>query len=195
MREAISARFDGEATGVTESELEAHVRECLSCWRFGRGLAPGSAYPVSAEVSDAAVLRVLRDIRATDGRRRGSVAQCLRIALLIAAAGQLGMAFPGLAHAEGHGLTHHAVRHMGSLALAMGLAFTLVAIRPSRARSMAPMVAVLLFSLVTSSAVDWTASRSAMLDDPTHLSEVVGSVAILVLAFSDRRRARRVLAL
>jgi len=119
----------------------------------------------------------------------------LRAVLVVAGVGQVWMATPGLLHGEGHGLTHHAARHMGSLGLAMAFAFVLVAWRPRRALSMAPLVGVLSLSLVVMSAFDLVMGRTMMIVEFAHVPEVSGSIAIACLASAERRRAVRTLAL
>ncbi len=136
----------------------------------------------------------MRSIHRLETGRVDRTAAGLRALLVVAAAGQVWMAAPGLAHADGHGLTHHAARHMGSLGLALAFAFVLVAWMPRRATAMVPLVGVLGASLLVTSAFDLAGGRTMMIAEVAHLPEIVGSAVVVLFALSARRDARRVLA-
>jgi predicted anti-sigma-YlaC factor YlaD len=192
-RESLSARFDGEAPVVSDTAMAAHLAECSLCrsWEASLGRVESPAVPSRA--SEIATAQAMRSIRRLEAARGHALLTALRGASVAAAFGQMWMAVPGLTHGQGEGLTHHAARHMGSLGLAMGFAFALVAWQPRRAHSMMPLVGVLLASLVVTSAVDVQAGRTMMITEFAHLPEIIGSLAFAVITYATRRRAQRLL--
>ena len=184
-RDAISAGLDSEASGIPDDELAAHLETCAGCRGFSSdGAALHRAMRVTAAdaVPDltGSILRAIGDeprSGAVDERTR-----FLRIALAAIAAIQLAMAVPALILGEDAGLPTHVARHLGSFSLALGVGLLVVAWKPERAAGVLPIVAVVVICLFGSSFIDIVSGRAAPGAEVSHAPELVGLVAVWLLA-------------
>ena len=184
-RAAISAALDGEDPG-SRRLVEAHVASCAGCREFAGGAPPAPpraaghcAEPVPGS-HRASILRTIGDEPVpapVDERTR-----FLRISLAIIAVIQLAMAVPALVLGDDAGLPTHVARHLGSFALALGVGLLVVAWRPDRAAGVLPVVAAVVVCLIGSSIIDIVQGRAAPGAEVSHAPELVGLVAVWLLA-------------
>jgi predicted anti-sigma-YlaC factor YlaD len=184
-RAAISASLDGEDPGLPEEVVRAHVDGCADCRRFASGaealhrtarVAPATPVP---DLTDA-ILRSIGDEPVVV--ERDDRTDFLRLALAIVAVIQLTMAIPALVLGDDAGLPTHVARHLGSFALALGVGLLFVAWKPERAAGLLPVVAAVVICLVGSSVLDIVQGRAAPGAEVSHATELVGLVAVWLLA-------------
>jgi predicted anti-sigma-YlaC factor YlaD len=75
----------------------------------------------------------------------------------------------------------HLGRDLGALELALGIGFLVAAYQPHRAAGVLPIAAVAAGVVVVAVAIDLIAGRTSLLAELTHLSELVGVVALWAL--------------
>jgi len=198
-RAALSASLDGEDPGFSPEMVQAHIEMCAGCREFSAAAADlhraarvAPAEPVP-DLTDS-ILRAIGDEPVsvpTDDRTR-----FLRITLAVVALIQLTMAVPALVLGDDAGLPEHVARHLGSFALALGVGLLVVAWKPERAVGLLPVVAALVVCLLASSLIDIVSGRAAPGAEVSHAPELVGLVAVWLLARTpglEPRRARPVL--
>ncbi|MFI7576286.1 zf-HC2 domain-containing protein [Micromonospora sp. NPDC049497] len=181
VREALSARLDGEDPQAAPTVLEAHTQSCPGCrsWlaraervtrlaRVRPVAVPDLTAPVLAAVAaDAAVARAV-PVAALRARR-----QVLRVAVAVAAVAQVAVALPVLLAGLGVAADPHTSREMASFDIALAVGFALAAWRPERARAFVPVALVLAVCLAGTSAVDIANSTTALVHEVGHLAAVV----------------------
>lgn len=193
IREAISARLDGEEPGVPEPQIGAHLADCGACCAFAeeaRALHRAARVTPAPAVPDMTP-RVLAAIGAdrTDAAGDPGRTLALRLALAVLAAVQIGLAVPELLGAD-NGVAVHNSRHLGSFALALAVAFLYAAWRPARVAGLLPVLAVLAVCLIGTSVLDVVGGRTAPLTEAGHVTELAGLLAVWLLAPSRARPPR-----
>ena len=182
-REAISARADGEALGVDDRLLEAHLRRCEACRRVATA-GPLTVGPLFAAAPQADLpRRVTRRVARAD---RASTSTIVRWLLAVVAVEIIVVSVPALL-GDRDATSTHAARHLGAFAIAYGVGLVVVAVRPARARTMLPVAAVLAGALVITSVVDLAERRIPLVDEAAHLPEVVSVVLVWLIAVRSRR--------
>jgi predicted anti-sigma-YlaC factor YlaD len=208
MRVALSARLDGEAAGVADPVLDAHLVECTGCrdWlaQAERVTQAVRAQPVEVPDLTAAVLAAVaadpkapRRTRAAatnaaaanaattaDVARHGRQ-QILRLAVAVAAAAQLVLAVPVLLTGASLATDPHSSREMASFDVALAVGFALAAWRPQRARAFVPVAFVLAACLAVTTAVDLANSTTALLHEVGHLAAVAQAALLWALGRSS----------
>jgi predicted anti-sigma-YlaC factor YlaD len=181
VRDALSARVDGEDHPLPDDEVERHLRACRDCTDYldavaglGRRLRVGEA----VEVPDltAPILVALAEDRQTAAtgwttRLRGLVA--------LAGAVQLALALPALLGLVGPDV--HLGRDLAALQLALGVGFLVVAWQPSRASGLVPVAAVVAVVTVITAGIDVATGTASLVAEAAHLSELAGVVALWAL--------------
>lgn len=134
-RDALSARLDGEDLGVDPGLLDAHVAGCAACrqheaalFALHRGLRLRAADPVpdlTGSILAAA---------AADRRPQLGLTLVLRCVLVVIAAVEMGLASPDLLG------RWHTGSELGTWGIAVAIGFLSVALRPSRAGALVPML-------------------------------------------------------
>lgn len=172
LRPALSARLDGEQTGLPAAELDAHLAGCAQCraWLQAAEEVTRSVRLQSIEVPDltAPILAAVagdRAARATpviEQRRR-----ILRLALGLSAAVQLAMAIPMLLGLQEVG---HTTREAASFDIALAVGFALAARWPDRARAFVPVAFVLAGCLTLTSASDIAEGATLFAHEVAHLA-------------------------
>jgi predicted anti-sigma-YlaC factor YlaD len=187
-RTALSAQLDGEDPGVPQAALDTHVAGCATCREFAAGayrlhrmarIAPAEPVPDLSAAIMAAVPTTV-DQHTVDDR-----VHFLRILVAVVGFIQLAMALPVLVLGDDANLPTHVARHLGSFGLAIGVGLLVVAWRPDRAAGILPVVGVVVLCLVATSAVDIAAGRAAPGSEVSHAPELVGLVAVWLLARSS----------
>ncbi|HLV58439.1 MAG TPA: zf-HC2 domain-containing protein [Natronosporangium sp.] len=194
VREALSARLDGEETGMAAARLEAHLAGCAGCaaWlaqaeRLDRMVA--HAQPVPPDLTAGILAAVAADPRTRSRQAAEAVRRTrrmiLRVALAVAAAVQVVAVLPVLAGAD-----LHLSREIASFEIAMAVGFGLAAWRPERARGFVPVAVVLAAALALTSVVDVLSARTAPAYEAGHLVAVVQAGLLWALARYERRGPR-----
>src|SRR4051812_9317007 len=156
VREAISARLDGEPLGMSAAELDDHLAGCAACARWAEaaaGVTRRARLAAAPEVPDltAAVLGALpRELPGAAAAARARLADAgLRLFLVVVAVAQAGMAWPELVSGVGAmSAPVHMAHETGAWNLAVAAAFAAVAAVPRLAAGALPFLGSLAALLV-----------------------------------------------
>lgn len=178
IREALSARLDGEKAPVDPATLEAHLSDCRDCdeWLVkveevtsavrAHGLeAPDLTAPILAAVHAETAVRA--ETHDTTQRKK-----TMRLALGLTALMQLAMAIPMLL---GLGVIAHTSREAASFDIAVAVGFAFAAWRPDLARAFVPVAFVLAGCLILTSVFD-------IVEGAARFAHEVGHIAALAQA-------------
>jgi len=188
IREALSARLDGEPSPVTPGVLEAHLTACGECQEWLATVeevtsavrqhipeAPDLTAPilaaVRAESRDAARDAANRKKRAT-----------MRLALGLTALMQLAMAIPMLL---GLGDIAHTSREAASFDIAVAVGFALAAWRPDLARAFVPVAFVLAGCLIVTSIFDIVEGAARFAHEFGHIAALAQAALLWGLSRHD----------
>jgi len=188
IREALSARLDGEPSPVTPGVLEAHLTACGECREWLATVeevtsavrqhipeAPDLTAPilaaVRAESRDAARDAANRKKRAT-----------MRLALGLTALMQLAMAIPMLL---GLGDIAHTSREAASFDIAVAVGFALAAWRPDLARAFVPVAFVLAGCLIVTSIFDIVEGAARFAHEFGHIAALAQAALLWGLSRHD----------
>lgn len=182
-REALSARIDGEVTGVSSVELDHHLARCAGCREYEERalslnravrVAPAAVPDLSREITD----RLARE-PAPVGRER-ALRWCLGLVALL----QLSIALPSLLGVV-PGLSPHDAHHVGAFALSVAGGFAYVAWRPGTAHGLLPVIVVLVVAVLTTSTLDAVRGVQSVLTELSdHAPELIGLVLVWLLTRS-----------
>ncbi|MBA3742247.1 zf-HC2 domain-containing protein [Sporichthya sp.] len=181
-RDALSARLDGEPLGVDEALLEAHLATCRACCDHADALA---GLHRSLRLQSADQVPDLTDAiltAAADDRRRLRVnpTLVLRWVLVLIAALEIGLASPDLLG------RWHTGSELGTWSIAVGVGFLSVAIMPTRAAALVPMLgfAGILTAIVTTRHLMDGAARLS--DEWPHGLVLAGVVVLVAISRLER---------
>ncbi|HEX4492660.1 MAG TPA: zf-HC2 domain-containing protein [Acidimicrobiia bacterium] len=185
VREAISARLDGEVEGVAPAALAEHLDGCAECrlWQeraheVTRTTRLGLARPPALR-PDALVAGVLAHSRPP---RRPTPFTWARLGLVLVGSAQAVVALPLLVAGRDHGSPEHVAHEMGAFAMALAVGFVLAAWKPERARGMHALVGAAAVLLVVTAALDLAHGRTDLGDEAPHLLAVAGWLLLAWLA-------------
>jgi predicted anti-sigma-YlaC factor YlaD len=186
-QEALSAQADGEDTGVEPRLVEAHVAHCTTCASFAAAIEGSRRRAVvqPAPAMPDLSRRVSKLNAVADRASRWSVVRAL---LAVVAIEVIVVSLPSLVSGEGE-VNAHDARHLGAFTIAYGVALMVAAVRPARARTVLPVAAVLAGALLITAVVDLTRGVVPLIDETTHIPEVISVVLIWLLAVPAPRRA------
>jgi predicted anti-sigma-YlaC factor YlaD len=200
IRDAISARLDGEEPGVDLATVDTHLAGCADCRAFARSagdLHRGARVASAPPVPDLTPA-ILAAIGADAGHAPSGASEpqlTLRWVLALLALVQIGVAIPALILGADAHLPVHTARHIGSFDVAVAVGFLFAAWRPSRIPGLLPVVAALVVCLFGSTVLDVAAGNTAALSESQHVLAIAG-LAVLWLIRRDlpdmRAIARRV---
>lgn len=179
VREALSARLDGEDPGTAPAVLDAHLGGCPACraWlaRAERVTRLVRVRPVAVPDLTAPVLAAVAadTARTAPAAARQARRQVLRVAVAVAAVAQFAVALPILLAGLGVADDPHTSREMASFDVALAVGFALAAWRPERARAFVPVALVLAVCLAGTSVVDVANSTTALVHEVGHLAAAV----------------------
>ncbi len=172
---------------MSTAALENHLTTCTECARWSNAttrltrlarLGLARVPDLSATIMADAVLPARRVLR----RRRW-----LRLALLLVALGQLGIALPSLAgDAVGMVMSQHAAHEAAAWNLAIAVAFLGAVLAPRRAAGLVPLLATFVVVLSALSAHDIAAGSASPGRVVTHAAAVLGLVVLLLLDRAER---------
>jgi len=193
IRHAISARLDGEAPGLDDAVVYAHLAGCSDCRAFAHGaealhrtvrLAPAPLIPdLTAGILSAIGAEEL-DAEHSD------TSHALRWILVAIAIAQIAVAIPALVFGADAGLPVHTARHIGSFDVALGVGFLYAAWKPSRIPGLLPVVAALVVCLVGSSLLDVASGSTAAWGEAQHVLDFVGLAVVWLLSRPEPRRVQ-----
>lgn len=192
-REALSARIDGEDGGIGTTRVDAHLETCPQCRAWAeaatsvtRSTRVGLAEPVpdlTAAIMTAIAPPPIRTRVVAGGfsTTRPSPVFVGRLGLLLVSGAQLMLAVPALLGND-PGASVHIAHEQGSWALALAVGLLVVALRPSRAAAMLPLVAALAAGLALTTALDISAGRTQAAAEAPHGLAFVGLGLLWLLA-------------
>lgn len=189
IREALSARADGEASGDDIAIADAHLLGCVACQRYAtdmnrvdRMVRIRPAEPVPSLV--ASVTARARPARLGRGG-------WLRPALAWVAAVMLVQSIPALLFGEASGTDPHLARHLGAFGAALAIGFAYAAWRPHRAFGLLPFTAALVATTTISIVADIVTGSRTPLAELIHVTELAGLALLWMVAGSPGWRGRR----
>ena len=182
IRQAISARLDGETLGVDSAALDSHLASCADCRAFTASAADlhGAMRLAPAPEIPDLTSGILTAIGAESTRDDTQLA--LRWILAILALVQIAIAVPALIFGSDAGLPVHTARHLGSFDVALAVGFLFAAWRPSRIPGLLPVVFALVACLVGSSMLDVISGNTAALSEAHHVTDFAGLVVVWLLS-------------
>ncbi|MCW2740180.1 MAG: conserved rane protein of unknown function [Blastococcus sp.] len=195
VREAISARLDGEPLGMPVRELDEHLEGCPSCARWTDDaaavtrrvrLAPA---PVVPDLTAGVLAALPRELPgAAAAARTRLMGTALRLALAAVGVGQAGLAWPSLTSgAAAMSAPVHMAHESGAWNLAVAAAFLAVAAGPRLAAGALPFLGTFAALLVPVTLADLLAGRVHADRAVAHLLLVVGVVLVATVAWRGRR--------
>jgi predicted anti-sigma-YlaC factor YlaD len=202
VREAISARLDGEPLGMPAAQLDAHLAACRDCSAFAERaaqvtrrarLAPAPAVP---DLTAAVLTALPRELPGTAAAARSRlVATALRLALLTVGVAQAGLVWPTLTSGAGAmSAPVHMAHETGAWNLGIAAAFLAVAAAPRLAAGALPFLGTFAALLVPVTVADLGAGHVHMDRAVAHLLLLAGVALVAVLAWRGRRREPRTVA-
>jgi len=184
IREALSARLDGEDPGLPDDDIEAHLGTCEDCrtWALAAGALAGvvTRAPRDGVPLDPALLASLTapaDEAATGLLRTGE----WRIVLGLIALVQMIVSWPGVLLHDGHASVHLA-HELTAWDIGLAVGFLVAALRPARAWGMLPLAAVLVAFMTGTSLLDVVSGHALLGREAVHVLELAGLGALWVLA-------------
>jgi predicted anti-sigma-YlaC factor YlaD len=184
VREALSARLDGEDPGLPEHDIEAHLGGCEGCraWALAAGALAGvvERAPRQDVPLDPALLARLTapaDGPATGLLRTGE----WRVVLALITVVQMVVAWPGVLLHDGHASVHLA-HELTAWDIGLAVGFLVAAVRPARAWGMLPLAAVLVAFMVGTSVFDVLSGHALLGREIVHALELAGVGVLWVLA-------------
>ena len=189
-QEAISAVIDGEAGGVDERLLAAHLARCAGCRQFR---ADAERSERALRVRPAGMMpdlaqRVVKLNAVVDRAGRWGL---VRITLAIVAFQVIALSLPALVLGDAAATSSHSARHLGAFSVAYGVGLLVVAVRPARARTMLPVAQVLALALVVGSVVDVFDGSVPFTGEVLHFPELASVVLVWLLAIPAPRAGPR----
>lgn len=193
VREAVSARLDGEDPGVDDARLDQHVAGCTGCTAWAEEVGalhrlvrvqPAETVP---DLSEAIMARVPDPAGAPPwwaplGERISTV----RWALFAVALTQLVLAGPALLLGEDAGASVHVARELGAFDVALAVGLLVAAWQPARAWGLLPVAGALALVMAVTAVGDVVDGTATTLGEVHHLLEL----ASLVLLWLVAREAR-----
>lgn len=186
IREALSARLDGEAPGLPDDLVDGHLLGCRACEGWADELATlhrmvrvREAEPVpdlSAAIVDAWSPAPRRRSPLAAGRRvlESEPISRTRWALFVVALTQLVLAAPALVLGEDSGATVHVAREVGSFGVALAIGLLVAAWQPARAWGLLPLAAALVLVMAGASVLDVLDGRATAFGEAHHLLNLAG---------------------
>ena len=184
IREAVSARLDGEDPGLPTDDIEAHLGTCHDCrtWVLAAGALAGvvTRAPRDGVPLDPALLASLTappDEAATGLLRTRE----WRVVLGLIAAVQMVVSWPGVLLHDGHASVHLA-HELTAWDIGLAVGFLVAALMPARAWGMLPLAAVLVAFMTGTSGLDVVSGHALLGREAVHVLELAGLGALWVLA-------------
>ncbi len=189
IREALSARADGEATSEDIALATAHLAGCLDCRRYAADMARVDRMVRIRPAEHVPSLVATVTARARPARLgRGG---WLRPALAWVAVVMLAQSLPALLLGEASGTSPHLARHLGAFGAALAIGFAYAAWKPHRAFGLLPFTAALVATTSVSILADIITGSRTPLRELIHVTELAGLALLWMVAGSPGWRGRR----
>jgi predicted anti-sigma-YlaC factor YlaD len=196
-RTAISARLDGEETGIPAVLLDEHLAACADCDGWSRAAARATrrarlaAAPAVPDLTAAVLGALPRELPGAAAVARAEVVGiALRLALLALGVAQAGLAWPVLvAGAGAMSAPTHLAHETVAWNVAVAVALLAVAARPRLALGALPFLGSLAALLVPVTLTDLGAGHVHADRAVAHLLVVAGALLVAVVAWRGRRAA------
>ena len=204
IREALSARLDGEDPGLDPAVLEQHVAGCPSCTAWGEqldGLHRRTRVRPAEPVPDLSAAIMARApgapgapgaLGAAAGARWGPMGEPIstaRWALFVIAMTQLVLAGPALLLGEDPGAAVHVARELGTFDVALAVGLLVAAWQPARAWGLLPVAAALGLVTGLTAALDIVDGTASLGGEAHHVLDLTG-VALLWWVAREARTVR-----
>jgi copper transport protein len=203
VREALSARLDGEDTGLPEGPVDHHLEGCRACRAWSEELAtlPRMVRVREAEaVPDLSAAIVAAHQPGPPPPRGAGLARRLpalgeaisgaRWALFIVALTKLVLAAPALL-GQDPGATVHVAREIGSFDIALAVGLLVAACQPARAWGLLPLAASLAAVMAATAVLDVADGRISTVGEAHHLLDLAGVALLWMVAREARPTTRR----
>jgi predicted anti-sigma-YlaC factor YlaD len=195
-REALSARLDGESSGLTSGELDAHLAGCAPCTSWARQAESATrrarlaAAPAVPDLTATVLAALPRELPGTAAAARARLtASALRLALLAVGVAQAGFAWPALASGvAAMSAPVHMAHETGAWNLAIAAAFIGVAAAPRLASGALPFLGTYAALLTVLTVSDLGAGHVHLERAATHLLVLAGVALVSTVAWRGRRR-------
>jgi predicted anti-sigma-YlaC factor YlaD len=195
IREALSARLDGETSPLSDDAVDAHVGSCRGCAAWSeelhvlhRMVRVREAEPVPDLT--ATILGANQAPAAARRRPRTETISVARWALFVVALSQLVLAGPALLLGEGSGATVHVARELGAFDVALAVGLLLAAWQPARAWGLFPVVAALALVMGATAVLDVLRGTATSLGEAHHALDLAGVAVLWLVAREERTSAR-----
>jgi predicted anti-sigma-YlaC factor YlaD len=177
-REAVSARIDGEGSGVPDIALAAHLSGCADCraWEQRAHVVTRHARLGVAFLDHDLSPRVLAAVPPPATQAR-TVTR--RAALAAVAALQVAITVPLLVFGHDRDAGVHAAHELGSFDLALAIAFCVGAVRPALSAGLAWPCGIAAGGLVGTAVIDMIGGQTFGLDEAQHLVALVGALLLV----------------
>lgn len=185
-QEALSAQADGEDPGLDERLLDAHLARCPTCVAFAAAI-DGSRRRAAVREAEPLPDISRRVVKANAILDRAGTWGIVRALLFVVAAEIIVLSAPALVLGEGDSAAHDA-RHLGAFSVAYAVALIVAAVRPARARTVLPVAAVLAGALAVTAVGDIVAGTIPLMNEATHIPELISVVLVWLLASPSHRR-------
>lgn len=181
-REALSARYDGEAVPVEEAALRAHVVGCAECAAFEGSLAAADQLVRREVVEPAPDLgrRIVTAVATQAGRRRTAARTALRLG--VALLGVFELVTAAVEMLDSH---DHESHESSSFTVALCVAMMYAALRPRLARGYVPVLASASVLLLLTSVEDVDHGSIGLTHELPHLGILLGTLLLWLLAIED----------
>jgi predicted anti-sigma-YlaC factor YlaD len=196
IREALSARLDGEAYEVGDAAIDAHLQTCRDCaaWSEELGVLHRMVRVREAEVVPdltAAILGAAPGASAMPWRTaRAERVSIARWALFVVALTQVVLAAPALLLGEDSGATVHVARELGSFDVALAVGLLVAAWQPARAWGLLPVVAALALVMGGTAILDVVRGTATSVGEAHHLLDLAGVTVLWWVAREERSAPR-----
>jgi predicted anti-sigma-YlaC factor YlaD len=191
IRDALSARADGEVSTQESAVVDRHLESCSDCRahaerieRLDRLVRVRPAEPVPDLVG--AVTARARPARLGRGG-------WMRPALAWVAVVMLVQSVPPLVLGELGGIDAHFARHLGAFGTALAIGFAFAAWKPHRAFGLLPFTAALVATTLVSIGADVVSGTRTPLAELLHVTELAGLVLLWMIAGSPGWHGRAAL--
>ena len=196
VREAVSARLDGEPLGMPAAELDRHLDGCPDCRSWSADAARITrrarlaAAPAVPDLTATILTALPRELPGVAAAARSRIVDtALRLALLAVGVAQAGFAWPELASGRAAmSAPVHMAHETGAWSLGVAAAFLAVAAAPKLAPGALPFLGTFTALLVPVTLADLGAGHVPAARAAVHLLLLAGLVLVATVAWRGRRR-------
>jgi predicted anti-sigma-YlaC factor YlaD len=190
VRDALSARLDGESTAAEDTLADLHVESCPDCARWYEGAARVTRLARMSVVPAPEDDRLLDAVfAAAPGRGWSRIGTVLRILLGLLGFGQFALgvgqiAALGMTQGVGSagGMTsHHLLHESAAWNVAVGAAYLWIALRRGRPAGVLPILSAFVAVLLLLSVDDLLTGEVVATSLLTHAMVIIGYVVCLLL--------------